>query len=139
MNKAYYFEVPVNEGEYALGSVSGGVGCYLMYLDIGASAKEINRTRVTEFIHEIQESFYFPLGVSLVATGTSSVDPTDSVCVLVRSGYVGTLTLQRDSAPEDQKVEVGGVDEATAREALRLAANKLGVRTRFIKKGQEVR
>lgn len=109
LKKAYYFEVPVNEGEYALGSVSGGVGCYLMYLDIGASAKEINRTRVTEFIHEIQESFYFPLGVSLVATGTSSVDPTDSVCVLVRSGYVGTLTLQRDSAPEDQKVEVGGV------------------------------
>lgn len=112
LNKAYYFEVPVNEGEYALGSVSGGVGCYLMYLDIGASAKEINRTRVTEFIHEIQESFYFPLGVSLVATGTSSVDPTDSVCVLIRSGYVGTLTLQRDSAPEDQKVEVGGVDDS---------------------------
>ncbi len=112
LKKAYYFEVPVNEGEYALGSVSGGVGCYLMYLDIGASAKEINRTRVTEFIHEIQESFYFPLGVSLVATGTSSVDPTDSVCVLVRSGYVGTLTLQRDSAPEDQKVEVGGVDDS---------------------------
>ena len=110
--KAYYFEVPVNEGEYALGSVSGGVGCYLMYLDIGASAKEINRTRVTEFIREIQESFYFPMGVSLVATGTSSVDPTDSVCVLVRSGYVGTLTLQRDSAPEDQKVEVGGVDDS---------------------------
>ncbi len=114
LNKAYYFEVPVNEGEYALGSVSGGVGCYLMYLDIGASAKEINRTRVTEFIHEIQESFYFPLGVSLVATGTSSVDPTDSVCVLVRSGYVGTLTLQRDSAPEDQKVEVGGVDDSVS-------------------------
>lgn len=114
MNKAYYFEVPVNEGEYALGSVSGGVGCYLMYLDIGASAKEINRTRVTEFIHEIQESFYFPLGVSLVATGTSSVDPTDSVCVLVRSGYAGTLTLQRDSAPEDQKVEVGGVDDSVS-------------------------
>lgn len=114
LNKAYYFEVPVNEGEYALGSVSGGVGCYLMYLDIGASAKEINRTRVTEFIHEIQESFYFPLGVSLVATGTSSVDPTDSVCVLVRSGYAGTLTLQRDSAPEDQKVEVGGVDDSVS-------------------------
>lgn len=114
LDKAYYFEVPVNEGEYALGSVSGGVGCYLMYLDIGASAKEINRTRVTEFIHEIQESFYFPLGVSLVATGTSSVDPTDSVCVLVRSGYAGTLTLQRDSTPKDQKVEVGGVDDSVS-------------------------
>ncbi len=114
LHKAYYFEVPVNEGEYALGSVSGGVGCYLMYLDIGASAKEINRTRVTEFIREVQESFYFPLGVSLVATGTSSVDPTDSVCVLVRSGYAGTLTLQRDSAPEDQKVEVGGADDSVS-------------------------
>lgn len=30
--------------------------------------------------------------------------------------------------------EVGGVDEATAREALRLGANKLGLKTRFVKK-----
>ena len=35
--------------------------------------------------------------------------------------------------------EVGDVDEATAREALRLAANKLCVKTRFVKKGQEGR
>ena len=33
----YYFEVPVNAGEYALGSVDGGTGCYLMYLDIGTN------------------------------------------------------------------------------------------------------
>ena len=33
----YYFEVPVNEGEYALGSVDGGTGAYLMYLDIGTN------------------------------------------------------------------------------------------------------
>ena len=32
--------------------------------------------------------------------------------------------------------EIGGVDEATAREALRLGANKLGVKTRFAKKGE---
>ena len=32
--------------------------------------------------------------------------------------------------------EVGGVDEATAREALRLGANKLPVKTKFIKKGE---
>ena len=32
--------------------------------------------------------------------------------------------------------EVGGVDEATAREAFRLAANKLPVKTKFIKKGE---
>ena len=32
--------------------------------------------------------------------------------------------------------EIGGVDEATAREALRLGANTLGVKTRFAKKGE---
>ena len=32
--------------------------------------------------------------------------------------------------------EVGGVDEATAREALRLGANKLPVKCKFIKKGE---
>ena len=34
----YYYEVPVNAGEYALGSVEGGLGAYLCYLDIGTSA-----------------------------------------------------------------------------------------------------
>ena len=33
--------------------------------------------------------------------------------------------------------EIDGVDETIAREALRLAANKLCVKTRFVKKGQE--
>ena len=33
--------------------------------------------------------------------------------------------------------EVAGVEEPVAREALRLAANKLCVKTRFVKKGQE--
>ena len=31
--------------------------------------------------------------------------------------------------------EVGGVDEATAREALRLGANKLPIKSKFVKKG----
>ena len=32
--------------------------------------------------------------------------------------------------------EIGGVDEATAREALRLGANKLPVKAKFVKKGE---
>ena len=36
-NAVYYFEIPVNAGEYALGSASTGDGAYLMYLDIGAN------------------------------------------------------------------------------------------------------
>ena len=42
-NAVYYFEIPVNEGEYALGSVTGDkTGAYLMYLDIGASETAIS-------------------------------------------------------------------------------------------------
>ncbi len=37
MHSVYYFEIPVNAGEYALGSASTGDGAYLMYLDIGAN------------------------------------------------------------------------------------------------------
>ena len=40
-NAIYYFEIPVNEGEYALHGVSGhDAGGYLMYLDIGASGSQ---------------------------------------------------------------------------------------------------
>ena len=43
-NALYYFEVPVNEGEYAMGMVPGQAssytGAYMMYLDIGANAGE---------------------------------------------------------------------------------------------------
>ena len=35
--------------------------------------------------------------------------------------------------------EVAGVSEEVAREALRLGANKLSVKTRFVKKGQEAK
>lgn len=37
MYSLYYFEIPVNPGEYALGSASTGDGAYLMYLDVGAN------------------------------------------------------------------------------------------------------
>ena len=39
--RTYYFEIPVNSGEYAMGVVDGkSGGGYLMYLDIGASGSE---------------------------------------------------------------------------------------------------
>ena len=40
-NVAYYFEIPVDAGEYAIGAVSGKTaGAYLMYLDIGTNGEE---------------------------------------------------------------------------------------------------
>ncbi len=43
-NRIYYFEIPMNPGEYCLGSVQGGTGAYLLYLDIGANAAKTYRT-----------------------------------------------------------------------------------------------
>ncbi len=39
-NSLYYFEIPVEVGEYALGSVPGKNGAYLVYLDIAANGGE---------------------------------------------------------------------------------------------------
>lgn len=38
--RVYYFEIPANKGEYALGSVSTKSGAYLLYLDIGTGGTE---------------------------------------------------------------------------------------------------
>ncbi len=95
-NVAYYFEVPVNAGEYGLSSVSGGQGAYLMYLDIGANASKVNRTNITEYIKEVITSFAYPLGVAVVASGISASD-TNSYCVRLGSAYDGTVTLSRAS------------------------------------------
>lgn len=38
INKAYYFELPVNAGDYAIGKSADEYMSYLMYLDIGANA-----------------------------------------------------------------------------------------------------
>ena len=40
--------------------------------------------------------------------------------------------------PGHMLFEVSGVNEATAREACRLAANKLGLRTRFVTRGASI-
>ena len=45
----WYFEIPVNKGEFALGSVEGGCGGYLVYLDISAAAQTVERKEVTEY------------------------------------------------------------------------------------------
>ncbi len=49
-NAIYYFEIPVNKGEYALHGVSGhDAGGYLMYLDIGASGADTDESLVDDF------------------------------------------------------------------------------------------
>ena len=95
---AYYFDISMNAGEYALGSVPGGVGAYLIYLDIGANATKVFRSTVVELIHAIAEEFTKPLGVAFVVAGATSVNDANSYCVTIKSQYQGVVTVARESA-----------------------------------------
>lgn len=75
----YYFEIPVNKGEYALGSVSGTTsstygwsqqynknGAYLMYLDIGANKKSDTAVIIDEKSTTTTSTYTYPKGVDFV-------------------------------------------------------------------------
>jgi len=50
-NAVYYFEIPVNAGEFALGSVAANKtkGTYLMYLDIGSNGASDDNDKIDDF------------------------------------------------------------------------------------------
>ena len=48
VNMLYYFELPVNSGEYAMGVAGSTQGAYMMYLDLGANAGH-TETKVDDF------------------------------------------------------------------------------------------
>lgn len=89
---AYYFDISMNAGEYALGSVPGGVGAYLMYLDIGANAEKMKRSAIIDIIKISEEMQSYPTGVFIIrAAGTSS--DKNSYCISIKNSYDGTLSL----------------------------------------------
>ena len=53
----YYFEVPVNKGEYALGSSSHGNGCYLFYLDIATNGGDVLSTVISSEGTDVTNAF----------------------------------------------------------------------------------
>ncbi len=56
-HKVYYFEIPCNKGEYALGSVSGKTGAYLMYLDIASNGGDAIESIVSSEGNDVTQSF----------------------------------------------------------------------------------
>ena len=100
MNAVYYFEIPVNGGEYALGSVPGKRGAYLFYLDIAANAgtaEDKDRVTVTEKIRDEGYSVELPLGVQLVESGDAydSLNPYEFATFALKGGFNGTYRLER--------------------------------------------
>ena len=109
-NSIFYYEFPMNQGEYCLGSVDGGTGAYLLYLDIAANASKVQRTIISE--HFLYEELVqaFPYGVALytlpnpetfedetpVIDITTEIDYTDSACVEIQAGYTESFSIDRD-------------------------------------------
>ena len=104
----FYFEIPMNDGEFCLGSVSGGSGCYLMYLDIGANASEYHRSIFYEHFSVTTKTYKHPEGVALKTLPTTiesettyvpaEFDDGDSACVKISAGYKNSLTVDRTDA-----------------------------------------
>ncbi len=85
--KAFYFEVPLNEGEYAIGSSAGRTGAYLIYLDLAANAQVVERYKEYEEIVENSTASSVPDGVDMLAPGATldTVDPYDSAFVSINT------------------------------------------------------
>ena len=128
---AYYFEIPVNAGEYCLGSVPGGTGGYLLYLDIGANAAKTNRTILYEKFVVTESTYSFPAGVSLISLPSPSspdltptttviditqlVDASDSACMVIKATALGDYGIDRNILTN------GNDDVALSRENASLA------------------
>lgn len=84
--KLYYFEIPLNAGEYALGAVANGAA--LMYLDIGVgdsagvteglipAGAVVTRTKTTEVIVTEYRETSAPKGVDFVTTPVTVTPPS---------------------------------------------------------------
>ena len=111
----YYFEIPVNGGEYALGSVSGKDGAYLIYLDIGASKYNVNTMTVEEKKTTTTDTSFYPLGIDFT-TGTSysSITGGDTASVKVPTNAKGeTITYTMNGSTLAVTGDTGSYVRAT--------------------------
>ena len=94
-NAGYYFEVPANEGEYAIGSVDGANGAYLLYLDLQANKQVVERTAVTEVWKDEKTVSEVPNGVAFVETKGNTIDEIKSATVTLPAGSTGKTVISR--------------------------------------------
>ena len=102
-NCLFYFEIPVNEGEYAMGMVPGynsdtKSGASLLYLDLGTDGAGDNNEKITGYnIKTTIGGLKFPVGVDFEVVGTTGTSGIKSggvsFCVQVDAGASGNTTF----------------------------------------------
>ena len=85
-HEAFYFEIPTNPGEYALGTVANKTfGAYLMYLDIAANAA--NKDQITAYaITTFQSGLKYPSGVDFNTTDVSGTVGGETFAIIISAG-----------------------------------------------------
>ena len=104
-NSTYYYEIPINAGEYALGSVSGSDGAYLCYLDIGANAQRTDVTSIAEIKTVSTYIYSYPKGVSFSFIGDNAqalptIDEKDNASFSLSASFAGNIVVARTSATD---------------------------------------
>lgn len=100
-NALYYFEIPVNEGEYALGTVSGkSGGGYLMYLDISATSVEADGVKTVETTSFLKYKYEYPSGVGLSGDGTVPPAVLAETISVTGEKIINIYSAQTDSFTE---------------------------------------
>lgn len=89
----YYFEIPINCGEFCLGSVENShFGAYLVYLDIGAFARDDDAVHAYCVTTNVN-SLAYPDGVDFAAGGASGVTGGETFCILLPTDITGSVSF----------------------------------------------
>ena len=89
----YYFEIPINCGEFCLGSVENShFGAYLVYLDIGAFARDDDAVHAYSVTTNVN-SLAYPDGVDFAAGGASGVTGGETLCVYLPNNITGSVSF----------------------------------------------
>ena len=97
-HQAFYFEIPTNPGEYALGTVANKTfGAYLMYLDIAANAA--NKDSITAYaITTFQTGVTYPYGVDFNTTDVLTDEGGKTFGIVIVAGETsnGDISFEVD-------------------------------------------
>lgn len=111
-NLVFYFEVPVNDGEYAIGmaenpnptTITSFTGAYMMYLDIGANADILSSDKIEAYsINTIRTGYSYPYGVDFAVTSVGN-NGGESIGIYIPDSHSGSLSFELNNTGTDIKI-----------------------------------
>lgn len=102
-NALYYYEIPVNAGEYALGGIKDQKGAYFIYLDISTTDELLRAETLTEITTITTNEYEFPKGLQVIESSASAIvngvrviDEADSAAATISSSTGSGVNISRE-------------------------------------------